>query len=140
MDELDAQRPVAVHCKGGYRSSIATSLLRRAGFRLVMNVIGGYDAWKAAGFPVATPDAARNYVQSWSRARVEGYQERKIELHNWPVQVISYKLGGLFHAKADNVSPGANLARATGGTREEAEQLVLARAGELLARTQRHAV
>src|SRR2546423_8533214 len=41
MDELDAQRPVAVHCKGGYRSSITTSLLRRAGFRLVMNVIGG---------------------------------------------------------------------------------------------------
>ena len=129
-----------MHCKGGYRSSIATSLLRRAGFRLVMNVTGGFDAWKAAGFHVATPDAARNYVQSWSRAKVEGYQERKIELHNWPVQVISYKLGGLFHAKADNVSPGANLARATGGTREEAEQVVLARAGELLARTQHRAV
>ena len=140
MDELDAQRPVAVHCKGGYRSSMATSLLRRAGFRQVMNVTGGFDAWKAAGLPVATPDAARNYVQSWSRAKVEGYQERNIEMHSWPVQVISYKLGGLFHAKADNVSPGANLARATGGTREEAEQLVLARAGELLARTRRHAV
>jgi hypothetical protein len=56
------------------------------------------------------------------------------------VQVTSYKLGGLFHAKADNVSPGANLARATGGTREEAEQIVLARAGELLARTRKQAV
>jgi len=54
--------------------------------------------------------------------------------------VISYKLGGRFHAKADTVSPGANLARATGGTREEAEQIVLARAGELVARTKRHAV
>jgi hypothetical protein len=71
---------------------------------------------------------------------VEGYQERTIELHNWPVQVTSYKLGALFHAKADNVSPGANLSRATGGTREEAEQIVLARAGELLARTRKQAV
>lgn len=140
MDELDAQLPVAVHCKSGYRSSIATSLLRRAGFHLVMNVIGGFDAWKAAGLPVAMPDAARNYVRNWSRAKVEGYQERTIDLHNWPVHVTSYKLGGLFHAKADNVSPGANLARSTGGTREEAEHLVLARAGALLARTKRHAV
>jgi hydroxyacylglutathione hydrolase len=140
MDDLDPQRPVAVHCKGGYRSSMATSLLRRAGFRQVMNVTGGFDAWKAAGLPVATPDAARDYVQAWSRAKVEGYQERTIELHNWPVQVTSYKLGALFHAKADNVSPGANLARATGGTREEAERIVLARAGELLARTRKHAV
>jgi hypothetical protein len=94
---------------------------------------------KAAGLPVATPDAARDYVQTWSRAKVEGYQERTIELHNWPVQVTSYKLGALFHAKADNVS-GANLSRATGGTREEAEQIGLARAGELLARTRKQAV
>jgi len=140
MEELDAQRPVAVHCKSGYRSSIASSLLRRAGFRLVMNVTGGFDAWNGAGLPVATPDSARNYVQNWSRAKVEGYQERTIDLHNWPVHVASYKLGGRFHAKADNVSPGANLARATGGTREEAEQNALSRAGELLARTKRHAV
>lgn len=48
--------------------------------------------------------------------------------------------GGLFHAKADNVSPGTNLAGPTGGTREEPGQLVLARAGELPARTRRHAV
>jgi hydroxyacylglutathione hydrolase len=71
MDDLDLQQPIAVHCKGGYRSSVATSLLRRAGFRHVMNVTGGFDAWKAAGFPVATPDLARNYVQNWNRAKVE---------------------------------------------------------------------
>ena len=140
MDELDPFRPVAVHCKGGYRSSIATSLLRRAGFRQVLNVTGGFDAWKAAGLPVATPDPERNYLQSWSRAKVEGYRERGAELHGWPVNLTSYKLGGRFHAKADNVSPGANLARTTGATREEAEQLALTRAGELLARTQKRAV
>ena len=34
-------------CKGGYRSSIATSILRRANFRDIANLTGGYDAWKA---------------------------------------------------------------------------------------------
>jgi hydroxyacylglutathione hydrolase len=37
-----------VHCKGGYRSAIATSILRRAGFREIADLTGGYDAWKAA--------------------------------------------------------------------------------------------
>ncbi len=60
---LDPQKPIAVHCKSGYRSSIASSLLERAGFRQVMNVVGGFDAWKAQNLPqvagrptsVATP-------------------------------------------------------------------------------------
>ncbi|HUO15484.1 MAG TPA: rhodanese-like domain-containing protein [Verrucomicrobiae bacterium] len=43
---------VAVHCKGGYRSMIACSLLRRAGFRNVVNVAGGFDAWREAQLPV----------------------------------------------------------------------------------------
>ena len=51
--QLDRARPIAVHCKGGYRSAIAASLLLRAGFRQVVNVTGGFDAWKAAGLPVA---------------------------------------------------------------------------------------
>jgi len=51
--QLDPARPIAVHCKSGYRSAIAASLLRRAGFRQVVNVAGGFDAWKAAGLPVA---------------------------------------------------------------------------------------
>jgi rhodanese-related sulfurtransferase/glyoxylase-like metal-dependent hydrolase (beta-lactamase superfamily II) len=53
MDQLDPERPIAVHCKGGYRSAIAASLLLRAGFRQIVNVAGGFDAWKAAGLPVA---------------------------------------------------------------------------------------
>lgn len=52
-EQMDRGRPVAVHCKSGYRSSIGASLLQRAGFREVMNVIGGFDAWKACGLPVA---------------------------------------------------------------------------------------
>jgi glyoxylase-like metal-dependent hydrolase (beta-lactamase superfamily II)/rhodanese-related sulfurtransferase len=45
--ELDRGKLLVVHCKGGYRSSIATSILRRAGFRDIANLTGGFDAWKA---------------------------------------------------------------------------------------------
>ncbi|HEX3473136.1 MAG TPA: MBL fold metallo-hydrolase [Silvibacterium sp.] len=48
-DELDRKKLIVVHCKGGYRSSIATSILRRAGFREIANLSGGFDAWQAAG-------------------------------------------------------------------------------------------
>jgi glyoxylase-like metal-dependent hydrolase (beta-lactamase superfamily II)/rhodanese-related sulfurtransferase len=47
----DRSRPVAVHCKSGYRSMIACSLLERAGHRNVMNVVGGFDAWHVAALP-----------------------------------------------------------------------------------------
>lgn len=67
--------------------------------------------------------------------KVEEYQERKVELAGWPVNITSYRLGDVFHAKADNVSPGAALARTTGATREEAEKKALDRAEQLLART-----
>jgi hydroxyacylglutathione hydrolase len=46
---VDRERPVAVHCKSGYRSMIACSLLERAGYRNVVNVAGGFDAWHGAG-------------------------------------------------------------------------------------------
>jgi glyoxylase-like metal-dependent hydrolase (beta-lactamase superfamily II) len=45
LPALDRETPVAVHCKAGYRSILAASLLRRAGFRNVSDVVGGYDAW-----------------------------------------------------------------------------------------------
>jgi len=51
--EIDRNRPLAVHCKGGYRSMIACSLLQRAGFQTVINVVGGFDAWQHAKLPVA---------------------------------------------------------------------------------------
>jgi hydroxyacylglutathione hydrolase len=48
---MDRDTPLAVHCKGGYRSMIACSLLQRAGFHNVINVIGGFDAWQQANLP-----------------------------------------------------------------------------------------
>jgi hydroxyacylglutathione hydrolase len=50
--EVAPDLPIAVHCKSGYRSMIACSLLQRAGFRNVTNVIGGFDAWQQTKFPV----------------------------------------------------------------------------------------
>jgi rhodanese-related sulfurtransferase len=50
INELERNQMLFVHCKSGYRSSTATSLLQRAGFANLANVTGGYDAWKTA-FP-----------------------------------------------------------------------------------------
>jgi len=55
--EIDRDLPIAVHCKGGYRSMIACSLLQRAGFRNVTNVIGGFDAWQQAKLPIQSESA-----------------------------------------------------------------------------------
>jgi len=51
---LDMARPLAVICAGGYRSSAATSLLQPRGFKNLLNVSGGTNAWVAAGYSVAT--------------------------------------------------------------------------------------
>jgi len=51
LPAIDDKGPVAVHCKSGYRSMIACSLLERAGHSNVINLTGGFDAWHAAGFP-----------------------------------------------------------------------------------------
>ena len=52
MKDLPADRPVLVHCAGGYRSSIAASLLQRSGFAHVSEIAGGITAWENAGLPV----------------------------------------------------------------------------------------
>jgi hydroxyacylglutathione hydrolase len=54
---LNKDALIAVHCKSGYRSSIACSLLQRAGFRNVVDVTGGFDAWQQAKFPVVSEQA-----------------------------------------------------------------------------------
>ena len=57
--EVDPAFPLAVHCQGGYRSMIACSLLRRAGVENVINVTGGFEAWRKAGLPVETAVAEK---------------------------------------------------------------------------------
>jgi hypothetical protein len=72
--------------------------------------------------------------------KIEEFQERKVALGSWEVNLTSYRLGAEWHAKADDVSPGATLYRTTGATREEAEGKALKRAEEMLDRTRRHSV
>lgn len=45
IDELEPTRPTVVYCAGGYRSSVAASLLRNRGFTDVSDILGGYRAW-----------------------------------------------------------------------------------------------
>jgi hypothetical protein len=72
--------------------------------------------------------------------RVEEFGERSLRLSGWDVHLTTYRLGPIWHCKADNVSPGAALARTTGSSREEAEARAIERAEQLVARTRRHLV
>jgi len=52
---FEKNKPTAVICAGGYRSSAAASLLENLGFTRLLNVSGGTGAWINAGYPVETP-------------------------------------------------------------------------------------
>jgi hydroxyacylglutathione hydrolase len=57
LSSLPKDRPLLVYCAGGYRSSVAASLLQRSGFHSVAEIAGGFAAWEAANLPVAAPAA-----------------------------------------------------------------------------------
>lgn len=50
--EVPRDRRIAVHCAGGYRSSIAVSILNQYGITNLMEIAGGIAAWEAAKLPV----------------------------------------------------------------------------------------
>lgn len=52
--EVPRDRRIAVHCTGGYRSSIAASLLKRHGVTNLIELAGGIAAWEAASLPVVS--------------------------------------------------------------------------------------
>ena len=53
LSDVPRDRPLVVFCAGGYRSSIAASLLQRDGFTNVSELAGGIAAWEAAGLPLS---------------------------------------------------------------------------------------
>ena len=55
IDGLDPTAPTVVNCAGGYRSAIASSLLRSRGFVDVSDLIGGYTAWANSNIPSTLP-------------------------------------------------------------------------------------
>jgi hydroxyacylglutathione hydrolase len=48
VDEVPRDRRIVVHCGSGYRSSIAASILRRAGVSDLSDMVGGFEAWTAS--------------------------------------------------------------------------------------------
>jgi hydroxyacylglutathione hydrolase len=55
--EVPRDRRIAVHCAGGYRSSIAVSILHQHGITNLIEIAGGLAAWDAAGLPVVSETA-----------------------------------------------------------------------------------
>lgn len=59
LPALDRDCRVAVQCKSGYRSAIACSVLQKSGFRNVVKVLGGMDAWQAAKLPTISEETVK---------------------------------------------------------------------------------
>ena len=54
LEKLPKDRTLLIYCAGGYRSSIAASLLQRGGFNHVSEIASGMAGWEAAKLPVQT--------------------------------------------------------------------------------------
>jgi hydroxyacylglutathione hydrolase len=52
LGELPKNRPLLVHCAGGYRSSVAASILQEKGFSQLQELAGGIAAWESAGLAI----------------------------------------------------------------------------------------
>jgi hydroxyacylglutathione hydrolase len=52
--EIPRHRRIAIHCAGGYRSSIAASILQQYGITNLFEMAGGLAAWEAANLPVVS--------------------------------------------------------------------------------------
>ncbi len=58
LTQLRRERPLLLYCAGGYRSSIAASILQANGFDRVSEIAGGLAAWEAASLPMRKAAAA----------------------------------------------------------------------------------
>ena len=58
MNLLDKNKSYLVHCAGGYRSMMAVSLLKKNGFKSVVNVRGGITKMIQVGVPTVLPEMA----------------------------------------------------------------------------------
>lgn len=132
VGEIPLKRSLVVHCAGGYRSALAASLLMRSGIGGVRDLLGGIAAWEKSGFSVFGTKGKMSTTMEPT-----DYSQRAIDLAGCEVLLTSYGLGEKYHCKADHVEPGACVARAEGGTREEAERKAIGEAQEYLVRMQR---
>ena len=77
LDEFDPETPTVVYCAGGYRSLVASSVLRHAGFTDVSDLLGGYGAWAGRHGHKA---ARRHHLKTTSSGRRAIAVERLHEL------------------------------------------------------------
>jgi hypothetical protein len=68
------------------------------------------------------------------------YAEKQIEIDGWPLRLTSYQVGSKYVCQADNVLPGACLARFSAPTAEEAESQAISKARHLLGKTKKREV
>lgn len=132
VGDLPADRPLVVHCAGGYRSSIAASIIKRHGYPNVSELLGGIAAWEKSGLPVAGQTNQRR-----TTLKPTNFSERVLEVAGWKLRLTSYELGGKYFCKADNVEPGACIARTEGASKQECEEKALEKAQDYLSRTRR---
>jgi rhodanese-related sulfurtransferase len=52
LDELDNEKETLVYCQSGGRSASASEILALNGFTKVYNMLGGFSAWRNAGYPI----------------------------------------------------------------------------------------
>lgn len=72
LDKLPAQdQPIIVYCGVGHRGGMATEVLQLLGYKNVRSISGGFNAWKAAGLPVATEKIAEPEVSGAAEAEFD---------------------------------------------------------------------
>ena len=69
--------------------------------------------------------------------KAEHYTERRDTIDGWPINIVTYRIGGKYYCTIDNVDPGARFARAEAPTREEVERVALEKAQKYLRQTRR---
>ena len=67
----------------------------------------------------------------------EDYSERKASLAGWPVTIVTFRLGAVYHTTIDNTDPGAWVVKAQGASKQEAESKALTEAEALLAKVKK---
>ena len=60
LGELPNDKPIAVICNVGHRAGLGASILIRAGYSTVYNVLGSVKAWVSAGFPVTIDETSEH--------------------------------------------------------------------------------
>lgn len=82
----DKSRPVVVYCAGGVRSALAAQTLQEMGYRDVSSMLGGYDEWAGAQYPVEREPEGREQAQAL---------EQEIDLLERQVEEMRKRLAAL---------------------------------------------